>query len=140
MSTDYAGDLSPLAAWDCLAKDTKAELIDVRSEAEWRHVGLPNLSDLSKEVHLISWQFFPDMRQNLDFVEEMEAKSFDKNQCLLFLCRSGVRSKYAAQVMTSLGYTKCFNVAEGFEGDRDQNGHRGTVGGWKKADLPWSQA
>ena len=29
---------------------------------------------------------------------------------------------------------------KGFEGDKDGTGHRGTLGGWKAAGLPWVQS
>jgi rhodanese-related sulfurtransferase len=57
----------------------------------------------------------------------------------MFLCRSGVRSDAAARVAAAAGYAKAFNVVEGFEGDKDADGHRGTLGGWRKAGLPWVQ-
>ncbi len=140
MGADYAGDVSPQKAWRLLSEDPAAQLIDVRSDAEWRHVGLPRLAPLGKEVHLIAWQLFPKMGHNPDFAQEIAAKNFDPAQPLLFLCRSGVRSMHAAVALTGLGYQRCYNVAEGFEGDRDENGHRGNLGGWKHAGLPWDQA
>ena len=39
----YAGDKMPKEAWDILERDPGACLIDVRTEAEWRYVGLPKL-------------------------------------------------------------------------------------------------
>ena len=59
---------------------------------------------------------------------------------MLFICRSGARSAAAASAMTQAGYTSCWNVAQGFEGDRDAVGHRASVGGWKAAGLPWVQS
>ena len=38
------------------------------------------------------------------------------------------------------GYADCYNVLEGFEGDRDASGHRNTKGGWRAAGLPWTQS
>ena len=63
--------------------------------------------------------------------------NLSKEDVVLFLCRSGVRSRHAARVATELGYTNAFDILEGFEGDRDGEGHRKTVGGWCKAGLPW---
>ena len=40
---------------------------------------------------------------------------------------------------TQAGYPQAYNVLEGFEGDRDADGHRKTVGGWCAAGLPWVQ-
>jgi rhodanese-related sulfurtransferase len=58
---------------------------------------------------------------------------------MLFLCRSGARSRAAAMALTAAGYTSCYNIAEGFEGNPDAERHRGTTGGWKAAGLPWAQ-
>jgi rhodanese-related sulfurtransferase len=55
------------------------------------------------------------------------------------LCRSGHRSDSAARAATAAGYTRAFNVLEGFEGNKDAEGHRGSLGGWRKAGLPWVQ-
>ena len=64
---------------------------------------------------------------------------------LFFICRSGSRSLAAARLVAArtLGEgrpVECVNVAEGFEGDLDGEGHRGTVNGWKVAGLPWRQS
>ena len=135
----YAGDIKPKAAWDILQKDPDACLIDVRTDAEWRYVGLPKLDKLGKATHCVSWQVFPDNRLNGGFVEQIKGAGIRPDQPLLLLCRSGQRSKNAAIALTAAGYRCCYNVAEGFEGDRDGTGHRGTVGGWKVAGLPWEQ-
>ena len=48
-----------------------------------------------------------------------------------------MRSRHSARVATELGYANAFDILEGFEGDKDGEGHRKTVGGWCKAGLPW---
>ena len=58
---------------------------------------------------------------------------------VLFICRSGARSRSAAEALSAAGHTRCFNVSEGFEGDKDAESHRGKRGGWKAASLPWIQ-
>jgi rhodanese-related sulfurtransferase len=135
----YAGDIKPTEAWEILEKEPAACLIDVRTDAEWRYVGLPKLDELDKKTHCICWQIFPDNRVNDRFVDEVKAQGIRPDQPLLLLCRSGQRSRHAAIALTAAGYKVCYNVAEGFEGDRDGAGHRGTVGGWKVAGLPWGQ-
>lgn len=139
MSQGYAGDLDPADAWALLAGEESAELIDVRTDAEWVFVGRPDLSALGKQVRFVPWQFFPTGQQNPDFVRQIEAVELSKEQPLLFICRSGQRSAAAAMAMTAAGYGPCYNVAEGFEGDRDAEGHRGAAGGWKVAGLAWVQ-
>ena len=135
----YAGDIKPKDAWEILQNDPDACLIDVRTDAEWRYVGLPKLDKLGKSTYCVSWQVFPDNKLNERFVEQVKAKGVRTDQPLLLLCRSGQRSKHAAIALTAAGYERCYNVAEGFEGDRDGGGHRGSVGGWKVAGLPWDQ-
>ena len=139
MADEYAGDIPPKQAWDILASDARAVLIDVRTDAEWLYVGLPDLASVGKEPVKIAWQVFPAMKVNPKFVDEVSAAAPDKDAPLLFLCRSGVRSKSAAIALTAVGYTRAYNVAEGFEGDKDAHAHRATVGGWKVAGLPWKQ-
>lgn len=139
MSDEYAGDLSPKDAWDMLANDEATQLIDVRTEAEFEYVGVADLSDVSKEAHEVPWQVFPGMAENPDFADEVTGISDDKTAPLLFLCRTGGRSLAAAKHMTSLGYTKCYNILGGFEGAVDAEQHRGAVDGWKADGLPWEQ-
>lgn len=135
----YAGDVMPAEAWTMLKQDPDAVLVDVRTDAEWRFVGVPDLSPIGRRAVLVQWQIFPDGRPNPDFAREVAAADVGPHQPVFFLCRSGARSKAAAIAMTALGYGPCYNVAQGFEGDRDDDGHRGRVGGWKVAGLPWRQ-
>jgi rhodanese-related sulfurtransferase len=80
------------------------------------------------------------MKVNADFVSTIEAQGLARDTEILCICRSGARSASAAAALTRAGFTNCWNVAEGFEGNRDSEGHRGTVGGWKAAGLPWAQS
>ena len=139
MLQGYAGDLNPADAWALLAGEESAELIDVRTDAEWVFVGRPDLSALGKQVRFVPWQFFPTGQLNPDFVRQIEALELSKEQPLLFICRSGQRSAAAAKAMTAAGYGPCYNVAEGLEGDRNAEGHRAAAGGWKLAGLAWVQ-
>ena len=122
-----------------LAKNPKAVLVDVRTDAEFSYVGNPDLSGLGKQALRVYWKVFPTMDLNANFVAEVEKSGVAKDAPLLFLCRSGVRSRDAAIAMTAAGFKECYNVASGFEGDKDATGHRGTVNGWKVAGLPWAQ-
>ena len=135
----YAGDLSPQQSWDMLSETPKAQMIDVRTDAEFAYVGNPDLSSISKEVVQVYWQVFPAMDVNPDFVAQIGEAITDKETPLLLICRSGVRSLYAAETLTTVGYTECYNIAGGFEGDKNTQGHRGSVNGWKVDGLPWKQ-
>jgi rhodanese-related sulfurtransferase len=140
MTTDtYAGDLSPEESWNVLVTENSSVLIDVRTDAEYSFVGVADLSSLNKKTIYANWLSFPSSGLNPEFTAELESKNFDKDQPLLFLCRSGVRSKHAANAMTALGYSKCYNIVGGFEGDKDETFHRGCENGWKHAGLPWVQ-
>lgn len=136
---DYAGDVNPRTAWEMLSTDAEACLVDVRTDAEWRYVGLPRLDSLGRKTVCVSWLLFPDNRPNPGFIDEVREAGIRPDQTVLLICRSGQRSRDAAIALTGGGFARCFNVAEGFEGDRDKESHRGTIGGWKVAGLPWSQ-
>ena len=130
---NYAGDITPERAWQILATEESATLVDVRTKAEWSYVGLCDLTSLGKKPALIEWQSFPTMAVNVDSL------GASKDSPMLFLCRSGARSRSAAIAATGHGYMACYNVAGGFEGDADAERHRGRVNGWKAAGLPWVQ-
>ncbi|MBI1330088.1 MAG: rhodanese-like domain-containing protein [Alphaproteobacteria bacterium] len=142
-SSAYAGDVDVREAWKILKENERAQLIDVRTAAEWAFVGLPDLGELHRPVHRVEWQTFPAMQVNADFVEQakvlLDGVGASVETPILFLCRSGARSRAAAVAMTAAGFKRSFNIAAGFEGDADPSGHRGTVGGWKAAGLPWRQ-
>lgn len=137
---DYAGDMPSKEAWDLLASNSAAVLVDVRTDAEWSFVGVPDLSQISKSPILLQWLSFPDSSVNEQFGEQLEAKVVNKDTPLLFLCRSGARSAAAARLVTSRGFTQCFNISDGFEGDPDGERHRSTSNGWKFSGLPWTQS
>ena len=132
----YKGDVLPSEAYERLQADPSAYLIDVRTAPEWAFVGIPAVDRLIR----LSWQVYPDMAQNQGFVAEIEGAGIDKDAQLFLICRSGQRSASAASALTQAGFANCYNVAEGFEGDKNADGHRGSVGGWKHAGLPWVQS
>ncbi len=139
-SIDYAGDLSAAEAWTLLEREPQAQLVDVRTAAEWSFVGVPDLAPLGRKVHCVEWQGFPSMAVNPAFVEDTSrAVGAARDVPVLFLCRSGARSRAAAMALTEAGYTRAFNIAGGFEGDLDGARHRGTTNGWKASGLPWKQ-
>jgi len=129
-------------AWARLG-ETDSVLIDVRTRAEWAFVGLPDLAQAGKRVLTVEWQSFPDNRVDPSFVDRLsqmlDGAGATKDTELFFICRSGGRSRMAAEAMTAAGFARCRNVAEGFEGPLDEDRHRGKVAGWKAAGLPWVQ-
>ncbi|MEQ8666988.1 MAG: rhodanese-like domain-containing protein [Rhodospirillales bacterium] len=136
---DYAGDRTPQQTWDILEKEPRAVLVDCRTEAEWAFVGFPVLDAIDKQPLFVEWLSYPAMKPNPVFVDAVSAEVPEKDAPILFLCRSGQRSQAAAAALTKAGYTACYNILEGFEGDKDASGCRGTLGGWKMRGLPWKQ-
>lgn len=140
------GEVLPIEAWNILKTKQNARLVDVRTQAEWTFVGVPDVSELNHTLICIEWSSFPDMSKNPRFAEAVtEALGNEVPSDLLFLCRSGVRSLHAARLVgahyASQGHTvDCLNVTNGFEGDKDAMGHRGSLSGWKKSGLAWSQS
>src|SRR2546423_4000990 len=129
----YFGAVSPSDAHALITAAPEARLIDVRTRPEWDYVGhVPGSS-------LLEWNVYPDGRRNPNFVDQLRIVAPDPDAPLLFLCRSGQRSDGAARAAAAAGYSKAFNVLEGFEGAKDANGQRGKLGGWRKAGLPWVQ-
>lgn len=106
-------------------------------------MGLPDLGSVGRQPLLVEWLEYPENRLNAEFVgqltEQLEAAGVSRSAELFFICRSGARSRHAAQAMTAAGYEHCYNVTEGFEGPLDGDGHRGVHSGWKAEGLPWAQ-
>ncbi|MCZ2401864.1 rhodanese-like domain-containing protein [Paenarthrobacter sp. Z7-10] len=128
----YAGDLTPAQAWDRLASG--ATLVDVRTDAEWTHLGIPDTSGTGRQPLFIEWKLAGGL-PNGEFLAQLQARvPAPAGTELIFLCRSGVRSIAAAEAATAAGYT-AYNVLEGFEGEQDAYGDR-TVNGWKNRRLP----
>lgn len=159
-------EVDPLTAYRLLESRSGAVLIDVRTRAEWSFVGLPDVSATGRPLWLVEWARFPDMAANPGFLDTLmqrirgEAEDDQRDQQrdhhadgaganqvperLLFICRSGQRSMAAARaVAEALAVeglaARCSNVAEGFEGKPDSQGHRGRLNGWKARGLPWRQ-
>jgi len=132
-------DVPPAEVWAALQSDPRSQLVDVRTDAEWTYVGLPDLADAGKKPLLIPWQLFPAMQFNAGFLDALHGAGVTPNHRLYFLCRSGVRSLAAAAAAQGAGFPHSYNVADGFEGPADQDGHRGRIAGWKAEGLPWRQ-
>jgi rhodanese-related sulfurtransferase len=126
----YAGALLPVEAHALL--EHGAVLVDVRTRAELEFVGR-----VAGSVD-IEWNTYPGGQRNPEFLRELTA-ALPQDAIVMFICRSGARSHGAALVAAQAGYARAYNVLEGFEGDRDQHGHRSSVGGWRAAGLPWIQ-
>lgn len=128
-SLPYLGELMPQEAFEVLQQQA-ITLVDVRSKAELDLVGhIPNAIP-------IEWAFYPGMVPNTEFSAQLQAQ-IDKNQTIVFMCRTGGRSHNAAVIASGLGY-KAYNMLEGFEGEANAEKQRTLINGWKHAGLPWS--
>jgi rhodanese-related sulfurtransferase len=131
MDLAYAGALLPAEAHALMQRG--ARLVDVRTKPELLYVGrIPGSVTLE-------WQTYPGNRPNPEFLGELAA-AVGKDEPVMFICRSGARSHGAAEAATQAGWRECYNVLEGFEGDKDSEQHRNTLGGWRRAGLPWIQS
>jgi len=133
MELPYEGALYPDEAFEILQSAPGAKLVDVRSRAELDLVGrIPDAVE-------VEWLTYPGMKPNPHFINQLD-KLVEKESLVLFVCRSGVRSDAAATAATQAGYTDCYNVLEGLEGDLNKaTGHRNELNGWKHRSLPWKQ-
>ena len=134
----FLGNLSAAEVWYKLQNDAEAVLIDIRTRAEWAFVGGPDLSSLGKTALQVEWQIFPNMERNPRFVRELQAQGVTPGQPIYLICRSGIRSRAAAEFLAERGYIT-YNVTDGFEGPINEQGHRG-ASGWRAERLPWKQS
>jgi rhodanese-related sulfurtransferase len=129
----YSGALTPTEAHELLQHAPGARLVDVRTRAELDWVGrIPGAVE-------VEWLGYPGNQLNPHFAQQLK-QQVDPESLTMFICRSGARSHAAAIAATRLGYAESYNVLEGFEGDKDSEGHRNRLGGWRRAELPWSQS
>jgi len=131
-------EINPLEAQALLTEQPSARLIDVRSKMEFDYVGHPIVA-----IH-VPWKEFPSWDENPNFCDDVRkaliASGIDGlDTPVLMLCRSGVRSKNAGNTLIKEGFGQVYNVLEGFEGDKDDSNHRGTLGGWRFRGLAWEQ-
>ena len=134
----YKRNLLPKMAVERLNENPEAVLIDVRTKAEHKYVGYPENSIL------IPWFDEPDLESNPDaFYESVLALLSERTDVLetelILICRSGFRSNEALKYLQSKGFTCVSHVASGFEGDLDENDHRGNLNGWRHDGMPWMQ-
>ncbi len=132
MNSQTLGHLKSQEAWDFLQEHSDAKLIDIRSSMEFLFIGHPTDS-----IH-IAWMEEPDWDINPNFVDDI--KKIQVNNCpLVLICRSGNRSEMAGIQLLEAGLENIHHISDGFEGDRDDENHRGTLNGWRHDGLPWEQ-
>ncbi|ATQ28986.1 sulfurtransferase [Rhodococcus ruber Chol-4] len=134
----YAGDMTPQQAWELLRENPDAVLVDVRTDAEWKYVGVPETSSIGRRALFVEWVRYPNGARNEHFVDQLKDAGVTGGP-IVFLCRSGQRSIAAAEAATAAGLAPSYNILEGFEGGLDAERHRGAEG-WRAAGLPWRQS
>lgn len=143
--TSQIDEMSPQETFDAIKADPSAVMVDVRTQAEWRLVGMPDLTAIGGQVWPVEWISFPSMQRNPEFWATLqEHAQGDLPERLFLICKSGSRSLAAAHYIVAeaeqAGLTvHCTNVAEGFEGDSNLDRHQGGSSGWKAHGLPWRQ-
>jgi len=130
----------------------KVLMIDIRTRAEAMYVGMAASVD-----YLVPVLDFPEFwewndsgneyiqQSNPNFIKDIEKRLADKgltkNDPVILICRSGVRSNAATGLLAEMGFKRAYTVIDGFEGDTakdgEQKGQR-VVNGWKNAKLPWA--
>ncbi|MFW2076867.1 rhodanese-like domain-containing protein [Acinetobacter sp. ULE_I010] len=128
---EFTGTVLPHEAWS-LFQAGLVEIVDVRTNEERKFVGYV------KETIHIPWATGTALNRNPRFAKELESK-VGKDKIILLLCRSGKRSAAAANVAFNAGFENIYNIEQGFEGDIDENEHRGSFNGWRFHNLPWVQ-
>ena len=135
----YKRDLLPKMALERLSDNPSALFVDVRSKAEHKYVGYPENSILIPWIDEPSWEPNPDV-----FYDAVVDALFNRNDKLesevILICRSGFRSNEALKCLQSKGFNNVAHVASGFEGDLDENNHRGNLNGWRYDGMPWTQS
>ncbi len=141
MPTKTATPLTAKQAHKILQESFRAVLVDIRSTMEYLFVGHP-----SGAIH-VAWIDEPEWTINPHFVTDVRklmlggATSHDdiSGAPVILICRSGKRSIDAGKKLLGAGFSEVYYVDEGFEGDMDEDHHRGTLGGWRFHQLPWEQ-
>lgn len=131
--------VSASEALDMLMLNSDVVLLDVRTKEEWKFVGIPLVQFGENRVHFVSWRILPDMQQNGNFLQDVRSRITDLNVPIILMCRSGARSMEAGVYLMRNGYTRCYNIEYGFEGELDMNYQRGFINGWKASALPWGR-
>jgi rhodanese-related sulfurtransferase len=127
----YAGYVTPQEAQRLLDLGA-AKVVDLRTAFEREYVG-----HVPGTLH-VEWLPLGSTEPNKGFIDALRTVAAEQDT-LVFLCRSGKRSDAAATAAAAAGFDCVLNVIGGFEGDLDEHGQRGRLGGWRKAGLPWKQ-
>lgn len=128
------------AMWQ--ANPEKTVILDVRTQEEYMLVGHAPMAHNIPVMLLKPTREKITMKPNPDFVSQVTSR-FNKDTTLLLMCRSGGRSAKAVNKLAKAGYTKAYNIIDGFEGGKvkkKESPHFGKrmVNGWKNSGAPWT--
>jgi len=135
----YKRNLLPKMAVEKLQNNPQALFVDVRSKAEYKYVGFPENSILIPWIDDPDWEPNPEAFSD-SVMQELDGRENLLNTEIILICRSGYRSNEALKCLENKGFTQVSHVASGFEGDLDENDHRGNLNGWRHDGMPWSQS
>ena len=135
----YKRNLLPKMAIERLQNNPQALFVDVRSKAEYKYVGYPENSILIPWIDDPDWEPNPEVFSDL-VMQELDGRENLSDTEIILICRSGFRSNEALKCLENKGFTQVSHVASGFEGDLDENDHRGNLNGWRHDGMPWSQS
>ena len=135
----YKRNLLPKMAVDRLQVNPQALFVDVRSKAEFKYVGYPENSILIPWIDDPDWEPNPEVFSDA-VMQELDGRENLSDTEIILICRSGFRSNEALKCLENKGFTQVSHVASGFEGDLDENDHRGNLNGWRHDGMPWSQS
>jgi len=135
----YKRNLLPKMAVERLQNNPQALFVDVRSKAEFKYVGYPENSILIPWIDDPYWEPNPEAFSDA-VMQELDGRENLSDTEIILICRSGFRSNEALKCLENKGFTQVSHVASGFEGDLDENDHRGNLNGWRHDGMPWSQS
>lgn len=151
--TPYDLYLTPEEAYQKkLADNGGVVLIDVRTRAEIKFIGMADAVDANIPVRLLrddyAWSEKSATyrtRKNPDFIAAvdrlLQAKGLDRHSPVIVMCQSGSRAPIAARLLHEVGFSEVYTQYQGFEGFKAKQGAdkgKRVVNGWKNANLPWS--
>ena len=135
----YKRNLLPKMAVERLQRISQALFVDVRSKAEFKYVGYPENSILIPWIDDPEWEPNPEAFYDA-VMQELDGRENLSDTEIILICRSGFRSNESLKSLENKGFTQVSHVARGFEGDLDENDHRGNLNGWRHDGMPWSQS
>jgi len=139
--------ISPKATYDLIQNQPKSLLIDVRSHMEFLFIGHPvgalHIPWIDEPDWEINPRFVADVRQlvlgGTSQANQSGQKQDSNDVAIILICRSGKRSKDAADLLIQKGFNSVYNVDTGFEGELNENHQRSSIAGWRFESLPWEQ-